>query len=146
MIRTVLAYTWPGTRIEARCLALIWAPADRRLGLVVVSELPDNPGASVTNAIEDIATALAARGLAKVGSGFRLVEHYPADSRRPASYARVWLTRVRAGTEGFGRAFIHPRWRHLDAATLDALAPTAPRPSEELLVPAAVTSAEAMPS
>ena len=62
--------------------------------VVVISELPDNPGTSVTNAIEQIASELLPN---LVGDPNRLdtitwIEHYPASPPlSPPSRKRPWL-------------------------------------------------------
>ena len=103
-----MKYSYQGyTRIESFCgLKLLERDGNT---LVILTELPDNPGTSVTNCVEKIAT--------KVLKEFRLdwhditwIEHYPAASRgfdKKPSYDLVefdwnWLGRAE-----------HPKWLHL---------------------------------
>jgi hypothetical protein len=63
---------------------------DGRLPVVIAGELNDNPGSSVTGAIEMVAAA-GAEGIFPDGREFELIEHYPDsldDSSKP-SFERV---------------------------------------------------------
>ena len=82
--------------------------------LVVVSERDNNPGTSITNCAEVIATAIAAR-LRDVPVGrLRYLEHYPARPHREAAICEVIF-------EWSGRTAARPEWRHLGADGFDQL-------------------------
>ena len=82
--------------------------------LVVVAETSDNPGTSVTNCAEVIATAIAARLRDVPVWRLRFVEQYPASSHCEATICEVTF-------EWSGRAAARPEWRHLGADGLDQL-------------------------
>lgn len=82
--------------------------------LVVVSERDDNPGTSVTNCAEVVATVVAARLRDVPVWRLRYVEHYPARSHSEATFAEVTF-------EWSGRTAALPEWRHLGADGLDQL-------------------------
>lgn len=73
-------------RPTGRCRLRAWHDEQ----IAVVTELADNPGASVTNASEDVAAAVEAAVGGRIESGgWMLVEHYPPDGRRGATFAVV---------------------------------------------------------
>ena len=82
--------------------------------LVIVSEASDNPGTSVTNCAEVIATAIAARLRDVPVWHLRFVERYPASSHCEATICEVTF-------EWSGRTAARPAWRHLGADGLDQL-------------------------
>jgi len=99
----IFFYTPPGRGVRARCRIRIYRA---HAAVVVITELPDNPGTSVTNAIEYIATC--------VMHDYKLdprtttwVEHYPGQADRPETWDVVTF-------EWIGNAVIcatTPRWR-----------------------------------
>lgn len=76
---------------------------------VILTELPRNPGTSVTNAAAGLATSIRQRRLAEVPpEAIRWIEHTPARGVRAATFDEVsfdWDARA--------RAYVHPRWRRL---------------------------------
>ena len=89
--------------------------------LVICSELPDNPGTSVTNAAELIATQLCHEDPTIDPEGLTWIEHYPERSAGrgekplPESWDRVTFTRRH------GRTFHSPAWRHSPAEEVQAI-------------------------
>ena len=85
--------------------------------LIIASELVENPGTSVTNAAEELATALERRHCPDPGERMLWVEHYPAsvgDRGRalPERFALVTFERADDGR-------LHrPQWWHVAAAGL----------------------------
>jgi hypothetical protein len=61
---------------RARCLVRIWDTGES--GVVMLTELPDNPGMSVTNACEDIATRIV-QDFGINPQRTRFIEHYPEE-------------------------------------------------------------------
>jgi len=77
---------------------------------VVFTELPDNPGTSVTNFIEHLATLVYTHVLKDCPlESIRWVEHYPATSFREETYDEVTL-------DWNGQRFVNPRWKRLKTA------------------------------
>jgi len=102
LIDEIFNYTVPANRILARCGLKILA---HKLGItVILTELPDNPGMSVTNAVEEIATQVHRQKLPNV----------KPDSIR-------WIERYIEPEETFdevlfsfnGKEFVVRDWRHL---------------------------------
>ncbi len=84
---------------------------------VILTELPDNPGTSVTNAIEDIATLIYKERLADLAAdAITWIEHYPQRGKIAETHDRVilqwepstphWQGGRVAGTGKFS----HPTW------------------------------------
>jgi hypothetical protein len=63
----------------ARCDCTIFE--DETASVVVLTELPDNPGRSVTNAIEEIANLVREKHPDVTRKRVTWVEHYPSESR-----------------------------------------------------------------
>src|SRR3954452_20176628 len=61
---------------RARCLVRVWDTVEA--SVVVLTELPDNAGMSVTNACEDIATRIV-QDFGINPQRTRFVEHYPEE-------------------------------------------------------------------
>ena len=111
-----LEYTPEWTRLPGRCRATVFLETRDRAGVIVVSEMDDNPGPSVTNSIEAICSALE-RVLCMPGlAGYRLVEHYPPNSQRGPTYDLVDIVRS-------DRGFHSPSWKHLDVEAFEAMVP-----------------------
>jgi hypothetical protein len=91
------------TAVMGRCRLRVWHDE----AIVVVTELEQNPGMSVTNAIEDIAS-LVELVLVKKLDDFLLVEHYPRSTMRGSTYDVVTFTgRQKAGP------LVGPAWAPL---------------------------------
>jgi hypothetical protein len=114
------------SRARGRCGCTVFEPAGSQPGVVILTEQADNPGPSITNAIEGIAAELETRLRAPLLEGFVLVEHYPANSIRGATFDLVTVRHDGHGWHG-------PTWRHLTEEQLDALVPgTDYRPADVL--------------
>ena len=87
--------------------------------LVVATELPDNHGTSITNAAEDLATAVC-RVLEVSPQGFHWIEHYPDRGSRHQPIAESW-DRVYFGFDWREGRFVKPRWRHANLETVNVL-------------------------
>jgi hypothetical protein len=80
MIDKTYHYTPPNAGIEAHCRLRVYNHNGKFVFLL--TELPDNPGMSVTNAIDIIATKLLAEYMISPHEA-AFIEHYPADASRP---------------------------------------------------------------
>jgi hypothetical protein len=101
--------TYPGRfGIDGLCHIRVYQQ-DGRLPVVIAGGLDDNPGTSVTNAIETVAHEVK-RTLFADGREFRLIEHYPTQINQlpPPSFMLLTFT-LSEGTPGF----IDPRWTPL---------------------------------
>jgi hypothetical protein len=111
---TTFTYKPANAGIEARCRLRAYAHDGKAIFLL--TELPDNPGMSVTNAIDQIATKLLAQYMVEPSEAI-FIEHYPADSARPQdTYDEVTLNcRQRATLDGKHHPWIaeNPQWRRL---------------------------------
>ena len=97
---------------EAWCnLEIVWVNDGR--AVVIATEVKDNPGASVTNAFEQLAYS--------VCIGFRIgpselvwIEHYgypvPGDCKLPRTFDLVTFTILPRGHDA---VFAHPKWRSM---------------------------------
>lgn len=96
---------------ESKCGLEILHEGDK--ATVTLTELPDNPGTSVTNAVEIIATEVYKRFLPGLPpENIRWIEHYPArgDSRDPLpeTFDEVTLSFD-------GQRYHSPKWTHIKA-------------------------------
>ena len=123
-----------GHRPRGLCRMTVWRPAVVAgetttavyAGVVVVTELEENPGPSVTNCIEHVAEAVERKLGEPVGDGWLLVEHYPHGDRGPDfwSLAEVSLDRDALGCYG------KPEWAPIG---LRDLAAAVGRPVDEIV-------------
>lgn len=106
---------WHGR--PGRCRLTYWPPTvvmanDATVGypgLAVVTELDDNPGPSVTNAIENVAAAVErVVGEPVASENWILVEHYPRRKTSRETFDQVRLTRSSDGK------YHDPDWKHID--------------------------------
>ena len=74
--------------------------------VLIATELDSNPGTSVTNRIEVIATEVY-RLLERPEAGLTVIEHYARNTIAPERFALVTVVCEK------GKSFITPRWRHL---------------------------------
>ena len=97
--------------------------------VAIATELPDNPGTSITNLAEQLATAVFQREEVSGPEHFTWIEHYPkrniGKDVRPESYDLVTFD----FDPGY-RRFSHPRWRRIDQATLERLVGERPEVSK----------------
>jgi hypothetical protein len=108
-----------------RYRGLLGGPAHCRLRIfevpgeapvVIATELPDNPGTSVTNFAEHLATAVW-HLLERPPAGLTWIEHYPPQetgTRREESFALVLFTQIDGRYYG-------PRWRHVTREEVETL-------------------------
>ena len=97
---------------RARCLVRIWDTG--MTSVVVLTEPPDNPGLSVTNACKDIATRVV-QDFGINPQRTRFIEHYPEEKMthhgreqvRKETFDEIFFTWDRNG-----RAFV-PMWKPL---------------------------------
>lgn len=88
--------------------------------LVIASELPDNPGTSITNVAEMLATEMEWRHCPDPGDRMIWIEHYPVREalrgmRADEHFALVTFLR---GDDG---QLHSPRWQHIASDTLSTL-------------------------
>jgi len=105
--------------------------------IVLLTEVSNNPGQSITAASEVIATGLAARYHLDPLTTLWL-EHWPADTRSKViedAYAAVKYT----WHEGIAS---HPRWRHLSLEQVEAMTGT---PLQERLSAGSQSDTNSMP-
>ena len=92
----------------SRCGLDIWQSKDATV--VVVTELHDNPGTSVTNVAESLATQVC-RQYGISPQGLVWIEHYPESSWSRATFDFDW-----------SRAeFDRPEWRYITREDVEAL-------------------------
>ena len=85
--------------------------------VVILTELPDNPGASVTNAVEFLAPQVLARHRERIrGRSVTWIEHYPRESRAGAEET---FDLVEFAPQPGGSPV--PRWSPLGRRGLDEL-------------------------
>lgn len=83
---------------------------------VILTEYPSDPGTSVTNRAEVIASRYHAEHLAPIDPGeIRWIEHYPPGRGVVVEETFDW---IQFDYDRNARWFRHPRWRRLTAAEL----------------------------
>ena len=111
----------------AHCRVRIYLPADMRdTPLVICSELPNNPGGSITNSAEVIAAGVIRTN--ELPTPLVWVEHWPEESTDGGEetfdlvvFSRYEVTE-RAPYLGETRAWIQePAWKRLDRASVEVL-------------------------
>ena len=103
-------YQMPGYRTEAHCWLQIFEDGDQTV--VIFSELPDNPGRSVTNASDWLATCVV-QEYALDPAKTRFIEYYPPEDDHPRSYDEITYT----WTDGVADV---PQWKPLDIRETEA--------------------------
>jgi hypothetical protein len=110
----------------AHCRVRIYLPDDMRDAPVVIcSELPNNPGGSITNSAETIAAGGVRAN--ELPTPLVWIEHWPEESREgEESFELVVFSSFevveRAPYLGETRAWIgEPTWKSLDRATVEVL-------------------------
>ena len=100
---------------ELRCYASIAEEGDA--AAIVITENPDHPSTSVTNAIEKIAETVYGRFLGHLSPNrLTWIEHMPARGAWPASFDRVTFAHCEPA---FGPAQFHgPKWVRLPSDLL----------------------------
>jgi len=105
MIDTLFDYKVSSNRLVGRCRLQING------NLVIATELPDNPGQSITNAAEELATQVCQQFEISPLS-LMWIEHYiHEDSELEETYDLVLFT-------WDGDRFIDPRWHRLSSVKL----------------------------
>lgn len=111
-LETIYFYNVRANSIMAHCgLRLLTAPTGDNV--VIATELPDNPGMSITNAAEEVAAAVC-RDFGLEPERLVWIEHYPerltgdnyGHRTEPASFDAVTFT-------WDGQQFSDPQWRRL---------------------------------
>lgn len=120
-----LEYQVPWLRTRGRCGCSVFFAGRARPGVIVVTELADNPGPSVTNSIEAIATHLENQLRLPTLAGYHLVEHYPPNLVRGSTFSLVELGHN-------GTRFQGPVWTHLTEEQFERLIPEKDEPAEVL--------------
>jgi hypothetical protein len=110
-------YGYPGYHGRpAECRLRIFRPGPDRPVVVVASEVPDNPGTSITNRVEVLA-GLVAREFGIDPAGMLWVEHYPAGGgRREAVFRLVEFRAV-----GRSGELCKPAWHTTSRAAVERL-------------------------
>ena len=116
-----MLYEYPGFRnCYSKCDLEIVRSVGRTT-LVICTELENNPGTSVTNAAEIIATRLCQEDPTIDPEGLIWVEHYPERSagRKQTPYPETWDMVV--FTHRAGRTFRRPTWRRVSAEEVQTI-------------------------
>jgi len=94
--------------------------------VVVLSELPDNTGQSITNAIEQVAGEVLLNNVLP-STETVVIEHYPAESHPPEAETFDLVTFEHAGPEPVLRGGVWaiemgaPEWARIDRRTVETL-------------------------
>lgn len=84
---------------------------------VILTELPDNPGTSITNMIETLATIIYHQFLNGVPvEKIIWIEHYPPSIHREETFDEVTF-------EWDGKYFFSPRWKRISPSELTMILP-----------------------
>jgi len=119
MLTNWLRYQFPlaffpadGSRVMGICDVQVLVEERSYGATVVLSERKDNPGRSVTNAVEEIAALVRHAILKPLGVNpdkVRWVEHYAANAARPETWDEVTFARYDQERE----MYYTPAWRHI---------------------------------
>lgn len=106
-------YKPPWSGIHARCRLRIYVHNQQTV--VLLTELPDNPGMSVTNWAAELATDIATRY--KLDPNKTIwIEHYPAGAERSATFDQVrfaWGKPAKLWQQQYALAADTPYWQRL---------------------------------
>jgi hypothetical protein len=111
-VNEVYSYKPHGHGIQARCGVQVFETRQR--DVLVLTELPDNPGMSVTNYSEGLVTELLARHERLNPQRLAVIEHYPASSKDDETHDHVIC-------DFRGRQCIRVSWRRLTRREVDRL-------------------------
>jgi hypothetical protein len=102
----------PDSDLEAKCRIRVYRPPSGAV-VVIATELPDNPGVSITNWAEYLATHFR-RLYAQQGEAFIWIEHYPGRRSRydPSEVIKEEFDRVLMRWNG--REYVEPDWKPFD--------------------------------
>ena len=112
-IDTHHTYKPPWSGIYARCRLRIYEHEPHTV--VLLTELPDNPGISVTNWAAELATEIAAQYKLDLGRTL-WIEHYPAAGEHPEHFDRIrfdWGKPNRLRQQQYAPAADNPQWQRL---------------------------------
>ena len=79
--------------------------------LVICTELPDNPGTSVTNLAAELATRVCEEDETIDPAALLWIEHYPPHAMRGGLVPESWAWVI--FTQRHGSTFRRPTWHHL---------------------------------
>jgi hypothetical protein len=96
----------------SKCGVSIW-PRKGGGKIVIFSELPDNPGTSVTNWIEHLATAVRSGRLVQPEDLVIWIEHYPSAPGHPETFDSVTF-------EVYDGGYSRPHWRRTTRAYVES--------------------------
>ncbi len=109
---------------ESKCWLRLFV-AEGRNALAIATELRDNPGTSVTNRAEELATAvlwMAAVEHRAARDGLTWIEHYPGDPRSGEAASRKdRYSQVVFDWDPGRRHFTRPRWHHTSRGMVECL-------------------------
>jgi hypothetical protein len=109
----------PNEELEARCRIRMYRP-DAGTVVVIVTELLDNPGVSITNWAEYLATEIRKRYL-RQGEALIWIEHYVERPSRYNSRETVQETFDRVLMRWNGVSYEEPEWKSFDRAGVERL-------------------------
>lgn len=120
---TYLRFTAPNG-MPSRCGIDIGEITEENALAVVFTELPDNPGMCITNAIEHLAKLILSEYIAKISLArakapldIQWFEHYPPTKRHDGNLSRV-IFRAYDFVTG---EFSHPEWQPVDKVSMIGL-------------------------
>ena len=113
-------FAYPGVHkhYPGRCGLSIWRASHQHYAVVIASELPTNPGTSITNAYEHLATQVVRHLHPHVPPwGTLWFEHYPPDLgiAKAHTYDLVTFGLVKQMSTG-ALLYQHPSWRPVSRA------------------------------
>ncbi len=109
----------PQEVVEARCRIRMYRP-DAGTVVVVATELPDNPGVSITNWAEYLATEIRRVYLTQ-GEALIWIEHYVERPSRFDKRATIKETFDRVLMRWNGYSYEEPEWKKFDRAGVERL-------------------------
>jgi len=109
----------PKEGIEARCRIRVYRP-DEGTVIVIATELPDNPGVSITNWAEHLATEIRDTYL-KQGEALIWIEHYPGRPSRYDPSVTIKEEFDRVLMRWNGTAYEEPEWKSFDCKGVERL-------------------------
>jgi hypothetical protein len=108
----------------ARCRLRIYAVPGQR-AVAIATELPDNPGTSITNRADTLATLVMCKAALMFGTDpgdIVWVEHYPARPHDPMEAFRVdRYARVTFDWDDHRAQFVNSQWKHMTREEVDEL-------------------------
>jgi hypothetical protein len=102
----------PESEVVAKCRVRIYRPPSGAV-VVIATELPDNPGVSITNWAEHLATHFR-RLYAQQGEAFIWIEHYSGRCSRYDPDVVIKEEFDRVLMRWTGREYVEPDWKPFD--------------------------------